>query len=206
MYNSPPMTKSTHNKKVKLEDQALLIANEIFNLINEYTHDSPVSKFFLTDEIATACYSLTAGFTSVVYQPILDPEETVDASLLSFFYALMTYGFNIYLKERSLRTNSQPYRLPYEKTAVKKAQKATLNRTAKGDLVSTPLADNIIALIVENIHSHMDVSEFAIPDHKMNKRKFWDYVKLSLYWGYNFAGELLDKEAQQTKEKVSKSN
>ena len=189
-----------------LEDQALLIANEIFNLINEYTNDSHVSKFFLTDEIATACYSLTAGFTSVIYTPSLDPEQTVDATMLSFLYALMTYGFNIYLKERSLKTNSQPYRLPYEKIVVKKAQEKTLSRTAKGDLMSTPLADNIIALIVENITTQMDMSEFAINGHRLNKRKFWDYVKLSLYWGYNFAGELVDKKQLQPKEKLSHSN
>ncbi len=185
------MANTTSTNKAQLEDQALIIANEIFNLINEYTHDSNVSKFFLTDEIASACYSLTAGFTSVVYTPVLTPEETIDSTLLSFLYALMTYGFNIYIKERSLKTNSQPYRLPYKKTVVTKAQKLTLSRTAKGDLLSTPLADNIIALIIENIQSQMDLKEFVIPTHRMNKRKFWDYVKLSLYWGYNFASELL---------------
>jgi hypothetical protein len=200
------MAKPTSKDKTHLEDQALFIANEIFNLINEYTNDSYVSKFFLTDEIANECYSLTAGFTSVIYTPTLTPEQTVDASMLSFLYALMTYGFNIYLKERSLKTNSQPYRLPWEKAIVKKAQKVTLTRTTKGDLLSTPLADNIIALIIENINTQMDLTEFVIPGHRMNKRKFWDYVKLSLYWGYNFAGELIDKELQQPKEKVAKSN
>ena len=56
-----------------LEEQALLIAGEIFNLINQYTHDSTVSKFFLADEVANACYGLAAGFTSVVYTPALEP-------------------------------------------------------------------------------------------------------------------------------------
>ncbi|HWY79401.1 MAG TPA: hypothetical protein VNW29_03520 [Candidatus Sulfotelmatobacter sp.] len=185
------MTKKKQEAKIQLEDQALLIANEIFNLINEYTNDSHVSKFFLTDEIASTCYGLTAGFTSVVYTPALDAEQTVDATLLSFLYALMTYGFNIYLKERSLRTNSAPYILPYDKKIVKKAQKTTLTRTSKGNLIATPLADNIIAIIIENITTQMDLHEFILKGHRMNKRKFWDYVKLSLYWGYNFAGELL---------------
>lgn len=179
----------------KLEDQALLIANEIFNLINEYTDDSSVSKFFLTDEIATACYGLTAGFASVIYTPNLKPKQTVDAIMLSFLYALMTYGFNIYLKERSFRTNSAPYSLPYDKKIVRKAQKKALTRTSKGDLISTPLADNIIAIILENIESQINISEFMIKGHRLNKRKFWDYVKLSLYWGYNFAEELLNEKA-----------
>src|ERR1700733_14689061 len=163
-----------HKKKAdvtRLEDQALLIANEIFNLINQYTNDSHVSKFFLTDEVASACYGLTAGFSSVIYTPALDPEATVDSTMLSFLYALMTYGFNIYLKERSLRTNSQPYRMPYEKKLVRKAKKDTLSRTAKGNLHSTPLADNIIAIIIENIHTQMTLKEFTLKGHRLNKRK-----------------------------------
>ena len=187
------MAPKTTTSVTQLEDQALLIANEIFNLINEYTNDSYVSKFFLTDEIASACYGLTAGFTSVIYTPALDPETTVDATMLSFLYALMTYGFNIYLKEHSLRTNSQPYKIPYDKKIVRKAQKHTLSRTAKGDLYSSPLADNIIAIIIENIHTQMTLREFSLKGHRLNKHKFWDYVKLSLYWGYNFAAELLDE-------------
>jgi hypothetical protein len=200
------MTKKAQNNTAQLEDQALLIANEIFNLINEYTNDSPVSKFFLTDEIASACYGLTAGFTSVIYSPALEAEKTIDATLLSFLYALMTYGFNIYLKERSLRTNSEPYSLPADKRTVKKAQKDTLSRTSKGDLFSTPLADNIIAIIVENIATQMDLAEFAEKGHRFNKRKFWDYVKLSLYWGYNFAGELIDNKHYQAGKNQRLSN
>ncbi|HVA96637.1 MAG TPA: hypothetical protein VND99_03200 [Candidatus Acidoferrales bacterium] len=204
------MAQAIQENITQLEDQALLIANEIFNLINEYTNDSSVSKFFLTDEIATACYGLTAGFTSVIYTPNLTPKQTVDTTMLSFLYALMTYGFNIYLKERSLRTNSAPYSLPYDKTVVRKAQKKALSRTAKGDLISTPLADNIIAIILENITTQMDISEFTIKGHRLNKRKFWDYVKLSLYWGYNFAEEILDeKEAQtasgRTRQRIAKA-
>jgi hypothetical protein len=205
LYNETPMAHLAHKDTLQLEDQALLIANEIFALINEYTNDSHVSKFFLTDEVATACYGLTAGFASVVYTPTLDPEKTVDATMLSFFYALMTYGFNIYLKERSLRTNSQPYTIPYDKKIVRKAQKDTLSRTAKGNLLSTPLADNIIAIIIENITTQMTIEEFKLKGHRLNKRKFWDYVRLSLYWGYNFAAELVDKNHYQ-KEKKSTSN
>ena len=95
-----------------LEDQAMLIAGEIFHLINQYTHDSNISKFFLTDYIASSCYGLAGGFASVIYTPALKPKEVKNTTILSFVYALMTYGFNIYLKERSLATNAAPYKLP----------------------------------------------------------------------------------------------
>lgn len=175
----------------KLEDQALLIAGEIFNLINQYTHDSTVSKFFLTDEIARACYGLAGGFASVIYSPALEPDELKDTTILSFIYALMTYGFNIYLRERSLTTNAAPYVLPSEKAVIKKAQKKTLTITSKGTLVSTPLADKIIAILVQNVKTQVDMDEMKLSKHRFHKKKFLDYTKLSLYWGYNFARELL---------------
>jgi hypothetical protein len=50
------------------------------------------------------------------------------------------------------------------------------------------------------------VKGFEITGHKLNTRKFWDYVKLSLYWGYNFAGELLAEKEKPPKEKLRKSN
>ncbi len=186
------MSTPSSEPPIALEEQALLIASEIFNLINQYTHDSAVAKFFLPDEIATACYGLTAGFTSVVYKPTLTPDETVDAPLLSFYYALMTYGCNVYLKEHSLKTNASAYTLPTNKAYIKKVQERTLKRTTQGSLVSTPLADNVIAIILENIEHQMNMREFTRKGHTLNKKKFWDYTKLSLYWGYNFAKELLN--------------
>ena len=186
-------TDSSLEDQNKLEDQALLIAGEIFNLINQYTHDSTVSKFFLTDEIARACYGLAGGFSSVIYTPPLAPEDIKDTTILSFIYAVMTYGFNIYLRERSFTTNAAPYILPSDKDVIKKAQKKTLTLTSKGNLVSTPLADKIIAIIVENVRNQVRLEDMKLPGHRLNKKKFLDYTKLSLYWGYNFARELLER-------------
>lgn len=176
----------------QLEEQALLIAGEIFSLIDKYTHDSHISKFFLTDGIGDSCYTLAGGFASLVYTPILDPEEVEDTQILSFLYALITYGFNIYLKERSLLTNSSPYFLPTDKIAIKKIQKRTLLLTSKAKLTSTLLADEIISIISQNIMDRVTMEEFNITKHRISKKRFLAYSKLSLYWGYNFAEQLLN--------------
>lgn len=178
----------------QLKDQAITIAVEIFNLINKYTNDSNVSKFFLSDEISHACYGLAGGFSSVVYTPALQPEQVKNKAILSFYYTLMTYGFNIYLRERSILTNASPYMLTDDKKIIKKAQKKVLSLTSKGKLISTPLADRIIDILLENINKQMSVREFTIPKHRLDKTKYFDYAKLSLYWGYNFARELLTEK------------
>lgn len=185
------MKKSLNQDATRLEEQAMLIAGEIFNLINQYTHDSNISKFFLTDDVAHACYGLAGGFASVIYTPQPKPEEIKKTTMLSFIYALMTYGFNIYLKEHSLSTNAAPYTLHKDPKVIKKIQKKTLAYTSAGKLVSTPLADKIIKILVSNIKNQVNTEEFSLKKYRLNKRKFLDYCKLSMYWGYNFARELL---------------
>jgi hypothetical protein len=181
------------------EAQGRIIINDIFHLMKQYTNDSALPKFFLPEEIATACYGLTAGFTATIYEPLLPPKITVDCRLLSFLYALVTYGFNIYLKEHSLLTNSAPYTLPYDKQVINKAQKRTLDKTAEGKLTATPLVNTTIALIINNVSSQMNMKDFTIEDYQFNDKKFWEYAKISLYWGYNFAKELLDEKSKKTK-------
>jgi hypothetical protein len=193
------MVQPTQKDASALEEQAMLIAGEIFNLINQYTHDSNTSKFFLTDDIARVSYGLAGGFASVIYTKPLEPEELKDSAILSFIYALMTYGFNIYLRERSLTTNSSPYSLPTDIHVIKKVQKRTLNLTAEGKLNSTVLADKIGAILISNVKNQIDLQEFKMKDHRFNKKKFLDYTKLSLYWGYNFARELLNEKGKKQK-------
>jgi hypothetical protein len=176
-----------------LEEQALLIAGEIFGLIDKYTNDSNISKFFLTDEVSDSLYGLAGGFAALIYTPPLKPDEIQDTQILSFIYALITYGFNIYLKERSLLTNSSPYSFPTDKKVIKKIQKRTLLLTSNAKLASTPLANKIIDVIIQNIADRVKTEDFRLKKHRLNKSKFMAYSKLSLYWGYNFAEQLLAK-------------
>ena len=176
---------------VEIEEQAMLIASEIFGLTDQYTDDSSISKFFLTDDVATACYGLAGGFASAIYTPALEAEEIQDTTILSFIYALMTYGFNIYLKERSLSTNGAPYRMPIDPAIIKKIKKKTMSAAKRGKLVSTPLADRIIKILITNIKDKIKTKELSLKGHSLNRQKFFDYSKLSMYWGYNFAKGLL---------------
>lgn len=185
-----PPQESTFN----VEEEALIIADEIFNLMYEYTHDSTVSKFFLTDEIADTCFVLAGAFASMVYEPVLEPEEIPDTEILSLLYALITYGFKLALKEHSLVTDGAPYKLPNNKKLIKTVQKKLLDKVAQGELYSTELSAKVIDLMRKNMKERLDYTDFILTGHKLQKKKFYEYTKLSLYWGYNFANELLIKE------------
>jgi hypothetical protein len=185
------MKEPVQEQSEKLEEQAMLIAGEIFGLTNQYTDDSNISKFFLTDNVATACYGLAGGFAQAIYTPALEAEEIQDTTILSFIYALMTYGFNIYLKERSLSTNGAPYKMPLDPIIIKKVKRKTVSVARRGKLVSTPLADKIIKILITNIRDKIKTKELSLKGHRLNRQKFFDYCKLSMYWGYNFSRELI---------------
>ena len=89
------MKSMVDKKKKLLKEQAVSIAAEIFNLTNQYTHDSATSKFFPPEEISTSFYVAAGGFASVNYTPQLEASEIRHTQALSFFLILITYGFQI---------------------------------------------------------------------------------------------------------------
>ncbi len=200
------MKKPPDQDTARLEEQAMLIAGEIFSLINQYTHDSNISRFFLTDDVAHVCYGLAGAFASAIYTPSLKPKEIKNTTMLSFIYALMTYGFNIYLKEHSLTTNAAPYTLPRDSALIKKIKKKTLSEAQSGRLVSTPLADRIIKILITNIKNQLKMKELSLKDHRLNNIKFIQYSKLSMYWGYNCSKRLLQQNSNYLQSSPKETN
>ncbi len=178
-------------KNETLKKQAVTIASEISHLITQYTHDSFTSKFFLTDEIGTNFYIAAGGFAAVIYEPQLEADEVQNIHALSFFLILITYGFQIYIRERSLRTNSSPYTLPTNKKKIEVANSVILERAETGNLVSSPLADEIIELTLMQVQKTLHEKDFTLAEHRLNEKKLYTYMTVSLYFGYNMAAELL---------------
>ncbi len=182
------MKKQT-NKKIR--EQAIHIAGEISNLITQYTHDSATSKFFLTDEISAHFYIAAGGFASVIYDPQLEADTVRNTHALSFFLILITYGFQIYLRERSLETNSAPYTLPSDSEKIERVSTLILERAENAELVSSPLADEIIEITLAQVQKTIHTDDFMIAEHKLDEKKLYVYMTISLYYGYNIASELL---------------
>jgi hypothetical protein len=185
--------KTTHSQK-KLDQQAAQIASEIFNLVNQYTNDSAVSKFFLQEEISQSLYISAGGLASVIYEPQLEPDDIKDARVLSLFLVLMTYGFQIYIKERSLRTNAAPYKLPTDIQFIQSANQLVLTKSLEGNVLSTPLADAIIAIILKQIRKNIEVKHYEQTSYLLNATKLYEYMTVALYFGYNFASLLINKK------------
>lgn len=177
----------------QLQRQATQIANEIFALMNQYTHDSATAKFFLSDEISKSLYITAGSFASVVYAPQLEIEEITYANILPLFLVLITYGFQIYIKERSLKTNAAPYRLPTDEAFIRDASTAVLAEATEGNIIATPLAETIIAIMLDQLQTTINLEDYHLEDYEMDEQKVYDYMTVALYYGYNLASVLLNR-------------
>lgn len=183
--------KQKKNDQVALHEQAVSISTEIFHLITQYTHDSVTSKFFLPEEISSSFYIAAGGFASVIYSPPLEADDVDNSHALTFFLILITYGFQIYLRERSLRTKSKPYSLPSTLEIIEKTSLSVLEKAENGELVSSPLSDEVIEIALEKINKSTDINDFIFQPHKLNKKKLNSYMLVAMYYGYNFALQLI---------------
>ncbi len=179
----------------QLQQQAMRMATEIFELMNQYTHDSATAKFFLNDEINRSLYVTAGSFASVVYAPQLEIEEITTSAILPLFLILITYGFQIYLKERSLKTNSAPFRLTTDEAFIRDASSAVLSEAIDGNIIATPLTEAIIAIILEQLRSTLELEQYEEEGYEMDEQRVYDYMAIALYFGYNLATVLLNKPA-----------
>ncbi len=189
------MPKKNTSEAKKLREQATIIAADIFDLVNQYTHDSGTSKFFLPEEINRSFYITAGGFSSAIYTPPLEADEVQASYALTFFLVLITYGYQIYVRERSLRTNAAPYRLPDDYDVIEKITFEVLNIADDATFYSTPLADDIVDILLSQIERNITLDEFSFKEHTLDKKKLYNYMSLAIYFGYNMAaGLLLDDE------------
>lgn len=182
--------------KNSTHDQAVNMAAEISGLINQYTNDSVTSKFFLPEEISVSCYVAAGGFASVIYKTQLEAAEIQKAFALTYFLVLITYGFQIYLKERSIKTNAAPYRLPTNTAYIENASLLVLEKAEKGNLISSPLSDEIIKIILKQLQDNTADDDFKLKGHLLDTKKLNTYMILSLYYGYNLASYLINGKAE----------
>lgn len=175
----------------KLHNQAALIAGDIASLMNQYTNDSAESKFYLPSEVSEPILLTAASFSSQFY-PLLEPTELSNTAVFSMLYLAITYGFQVYLKELSIKTNGAPFSYPTNSEFVEKSKIKIYELADKKELVTTDLSDEVFELFLTNFKKNFIVSEFQYGEIDVDQELFFAYIGVSLYWGYNFAKEIIE--------------
>ena len=177
----------------KLESQAKLVAAEIASLMNEYTHDSAEAKFYLPTEVSDPILITAGSFASQLYS-LAAVEDLNNTAAFSMFYLAITYGFQVYLKELSIKTGGAPYQYPTDSVFIEAARMRIYDLAQKKELITTDLCDLVFEIFLSNLRKNYLESEFEYGGLEFDEELFFAYLGVSLYWGYNFAKEVVVSE------------
>jgi len=193
------MKKLTEAKKLTLYSNAQMIVRDIAQMMGEFSDDTPQSKFFLTDNVAQSLLVMGATFASLSYTPTLEERKDVAITPVSnMFYLSTTYGMQIYLKEHSHLTKSAPYTFITDKKKLEEARIHIFKLASKGEMKSSLLADKTIEIFLKHFMKNFKEVEFQIDGHTLEKETFFKYIGTSLYWGYNFAQNVIVEKLENS--------
>lgn len=187
------MQKILTETSVSFKDpNALMIWNEIIRSLDEYPHDSILSKFFLPEQLTLQCRIIAAGMTASLYRPCLSGKEIFDLKLYHIFLMATIWGMQTFLKEWSLIKNKRIYNIRYkEKEQLEKARKKILQKLSqKVTVPKTPRS--VLQTFIDKFKTAVDNNDFELKGKVFIKKKYQIMLIAGVYWGYLFAKETIE--------------
>lgn len=175
----------------QIDNQAKVVVAEIAGMMNQFTDDSADAKFYLPQEIGETVMPIAASFTSNIYEPDVPSALVYDLPVFGMFYLAITYGFQVFLKEHSILTNSAPFKYETSKKKLKAERDKIFELAEVHEMKSTDLSDKIFELFLLNMHDNYIREEFEVDGAMFDEEKFFKYMATSLFWGYNYAREVI---------------
>ncbi len=180
-------------EKAAIDPLAQQVWEDVIYSMDQYTHDSGVSKFFLPDEIVTQCRSIAAAFAQIHYVPIPSTTDVYKTRLFGLFFLAMTCGVQIYLKERSVFTSYAPYRILTDTNGIREARRKIFRQLEDGIEIFSPI-DEVMDLFIKQLSPVKTKIMRYTKDFEFNDELFDKILPITLLWGYLFAKEMIVDE------------
>lgn len=183
--------KNLPDQKPQIADPIVVrIWEDIVYSMDQYTNDSVFPKFYLPEILLHHARSTAATFAQYHYMPIPTTKEIYKSRLFSLFLLTINCGIQIFLKERSIMTNYQPYNIITNKETIQSAKQKTTRLIFEGVeiLEST---DQVMGLMISQIKSPRIVRRLTLTNREFNNEKFETFLPGSMLWGYLFANEMV---------------
>jgi len=169
------------------------IWEEIIYSMDQYTHDSSLSKFYLPEEILSHCRSAANIFTQLLYTPIPSPTEVQKTRLYGMLHLTMTCGVQIYLKERALTKGYLPYRITTDDKTIRSARNKIGRLLSEGIKVQPPVSQ-VMELFITQLNTDHYIRRFSMKGREFNAEKFENLLPAAIMWGFLLAQELIINE------------
>lgn len=172
------------------DPMALQVWEDVIYSMDQYTHDSTLSKFFMPEEITLHCKETAAIFAQLHFSPIPTTKEVMKTKLFGLFYLAMTCGVQIYLKERAIFTNYLPYVIQNDLQEIRVAKKKTLKQLEDGVEIFQPITD-VLELFMQQLVPTKEKMKRHNKNRDFNEELFDKILPITLIWGYLFAREMI---------------
>lgn len=173
-----------------IDPLALRIYEEVVCSMEQYTHDSILSKFYLPEHFLKHCRQTASIFAQIHYAPLLEPEKAVKSRIFGLFFLSMNCGAQIFFKERSIFTNFAPYSLYSEEDVVRDIKHRVTKMLFDGTTI-LETTDQAMKIFLEQLVTPKVVRRLDVFDHDFDIEKFDRFMPASILWGYLFAKEMV---------------
>lgn len=184
------MRKLPKKESYSTDPVALQVWEDVIYSMDQYTHDSTVSKFFLPEELTTHCKSNAAIFAQLHFSPIPSTKEVLKSRLFGLFYLSMTCGIQIFLKERAIFTNNSPYLMQTDPKEIREAKRKTLKQLQDGVEIFHPITE-VLELFMMQLSPTKEKMKRFNKNRDFNEELFDKLLPITLIWGYLFAREMI---------------
>ena len=96
------MKRLPSKQEQQLDPSVQRIWEDIVYSMDQYTHDSALSKFYLPEDLLVHCRKASNIFSQLLYNPIPSPEEVSRTRLYGMLYLSMTGGVYKYILRREV--------------------------------------------------------------------------------------------------------
>jgi len=162
---------------------------EIVYSMDQYTHDSSISKFYSPESILKYCKTDAVIFTQLLYTPIPSKASAQKTNLYRIMYLSMSCGVQIYFKERALLSHV-PYGILDTNLHLRETRNKIGKMLSEGIKVKPPVSQ-VMELFLLNLNSQKYIQELTLKGREFNTEKFDNLLPAAVMWGYLFAKELV---------------
>lgn len=186
----PDMKRLPSKEEQTIDITVQRIWEDIVYSMDQYTHDSVLSKFYLPEDILVHCRSIANIFAQLLYTPIPSPDEIQKSRLYGMLYLSMTCGVQIYLKERSLTKGYLPYTIQKDEALIRLAKNKVGKLLSEGIKVQPPVSQ-VMELFIAQLNTEHYIRRFSLRGREFNAEKFENLLPAAIMWGYLFSQELI---------------
>lgn len=177
-------------KEQSIEPLALQIWENVVLAMNQYTHDSTTSKFLPPEEMLVHIRPIAGAFAMLHFTPFPTMKEIYKSHLYALFYFSIVCGVQMYMKERSLRTNFSHYTIRSDNASVRDAKNSVMKQLADGVKIFPPI-NQTMDLFLSHMLTPRRLERLPLKNAEFDNTKFDKFMPVTLLWGYLFAREII---------------